>query len=306
MKIRVAIIGYGAVAAIHAQGLCGEPGVKLASVFGPRREKAEQFASAHGIPHLGESVEQAVSLADVAIVASPTALHFAQARQCLCAGVHTLVEMPPCESAREAQELAELAQTQRVRLACAHTSRYLVPYARLAASLRAGELGAVQDVHYVRHHPLRERSWTDDALLHHAAHPIDLLLDWFGGIRPLACVTLPEVRHAQTVSLLAELANGAPAAISVTYASRLPHTRLHIVGAQHTLETDGFSYIRSDLARLDFRGDEQALYEKAIHDQDVDFLSSCRAARGGVAWEEAVRLIQTVNRFQVLAGRALG
>jgi 2-hydroxy-4-carboxymuconate semialdehyde hemiacetal dehydrogenase len=306
MSIRVAIIGYGAVAAVHAQGLGQERDVELVSVFGRKREKVSQFASAHGIPHLGDTLEQAVALADAAIVASPTALHFEQARQCLRAGVHTLVEMPPCVSAQEAQELAALAQQQGVRLSCAHTSRYLAPYARITASLRAGELGAIQDVHYVRHHQLRERSWTDDALLHHAAHPIDLLLHWFEGLEPLACVTLPQVRNAQTVSLLGKLPHGAPAALTVTYASRLPHTRMYIVGAQHTLETDGFSYIRSDLASLEYQGEEQAAYEQAIHDQDMDFLRSCHEPRGGVPWEETVRLMQTVNRFQELANLGIG
>jgi 2-hydroxy-4-carboxymuconate semialdehyde hemiacetal dehydrogenase len=306
MKIRVAIIGYGAVAAVHAQGLGQERDVELVSVFGRKREKVSQFASAYGIPHFGETLEQTVALADAAIVASPTALHFEQARQCLRAGVHTLVEMPPCVSAQEAQELATLARQRGLRLSCAHTSRYLAPYARITTSLRAGELGAIQNVQYVRHHKLRERSWTDDALLHHSAHPIDLLLHWFEGLEPLACVTLPQVRDAQTVSLLGKLPNGAPAAVTVTYASRLPHTRMYIVGAQHALETDGFSYIHSDLESLEYQGEEQAAYEQAIHDQDADFLRSCHEPRGGVAWEESVRLMQTVNRFQELANREIG
>jgi predicted dehydrogenase len=62
MKIRVAIIGYGAVAAVHALGLSQERDVELVSVFGRKREKVSQFASTHGIPHLGETLEQAVAL----------------------------------------------------------------------------------------------------------------------------------------------------------------------------------------------------------------------------------------------------
>ncbi|MGO8736364.1 MAG: Gfo/Idh/MocA family protein [Terriglobia bacterium] len=302
MSIRVAMIGYGAVAAVHARGLREEPDVELVAVFGVRREAVRQFASVYGIPHISKTVEEAVALADLAIVCSPSPLHFAQARQCLSGGVHTLVEMPPCETAKEAAELAELARTRGVRVSCAHTSRYLVPYSRIEASLRANELGAIQEVHYVRHHKLRERTWRDDALLHHAAHAIDLLIHWFGGVAPLACIALPQVRNAQTVTLLGKLPNGAPATITVTYASRLPHMSMYIVGERHTLETDGFSYIRSDLEKLQFKGEEQVLYEKAIHDQDLDFLRSCREKRGGVAWQEAMRLIETVNRFQDLGG----
>jgi 2-hydroxy-4-carboxymuconate semialdehyde hemiacetal dehydrogenase len=297
------MVGHGGVGAIHAARLRGEPDVELVTVFGVEREPAKQFASANAIPHVSETLAEAVSLAEAAIICSPSPVHFEQARECLSGGVHTLVEMPPCETTQEAEELAELARTQEVRLSCAHTSRYLVPYSRIEASLRANELGAIQEVHYVRHHRLRERAWTDDALLHHAAHPIDLLIHWFGGLVPLACVAVPQVRNAQTVALLGKLPNGAPATVSVTYASRLPHVRMHIVGDRHTLETDGFSYIRSDLDSLQFNGEEQALYEKAVHDQDLDFLRSCRGERGGVAWQEAMRLIKTVNRFQELGNR---
>lgn len=300
MGIRVAMIGYGAVAAVHARGLREEPDVELVAVFGVRREAAHQFASAYGIPRVSETVEETVAMADAAIVCSPSPLHFAQARQCLSGGVHTLVEMPPCETAKEAAELAEVARTRGVRVSCAHTSRYLVPYSRVEEALRANELGAIQEVRYMRHHRLRERTWTDDALLHHAAHAIDLLIHWFRAVVPLACVAMPQVRNAQTVALLGKLPNGAPATISVTYASRLPHMSMYIVGERHTLETDGFSYVRSDLEKLQFKGEEQLLYEKAIHDQDLDFLRSCRDKRGGVPWQEAMRLIETVNRFQEL------
>jgi 2-hydroxy-4-carboxymuconate semialdehyde hemiacetal dehydrogenase len=300
MSIRVALIGGGGVGSIHAGQLAAEAGVELASVFSPHREMATQFASTYGIKQVSATLAGAISLADMAIVCSPSPLHFEQASECLKMGVHTLVEMPPCETLADAEELARLAEKHGVRLGCAHTSRYLVPYVRIAASIRKSELGPIQTVSYVRHHKLRERAWVDDALLHHAAHPIDLLIHWFGGILPRGCVALPQVRNAQSVSLLAKLQNGAPATVSVTYASHLPHVRMLIVGERHTIETDGFSYIRSDLANLQFDGQEQATYERAIHDQDVEFLRACRGERNGVKWQEAVELLKTVNRFQEL------
>jgi predicted dehydrogenase len=215
-------------------------------------------------------------------------------------GVHTLVEMPPCETVKEAEELSEIARRLGARVQCAHTTRYLAPYRRIGESIRSGELGVVQQVEFVRHHKLKERAWTDDALLHHAAHPIDLILSWFGGIAPIGCVALPRARGAQTVSLLGSLPTGAPATISITFASKLPHMRMLIVGDRHTVETDGFSYVRSDLDHLNFSIPETQSYEKGIHDQDVDFLHSCAGKETGIDWQEAVKLIGIVNRFQDL------
>jgi len=104
MAIRVAMIGYGAVGSIHAAKLRKEPDVQLVSVYGPKGEKASSFASTHGIPRACGSVAEALSDADAAIICSPSTAHFEQARECLEHGIHTLVEMPPCENAAEAEE----------------------------------------------------------------------------------------------------------------------------------------------------------------------------------------------------------
>ena len=303
VAMRVAMIGYGAVGSVHASQLAAERGVNLVTVFGPKREKASAFASAHRIKHVSETLEEAISHADAAIVCSPSYLHYRQALECLQLGVHTLVEMPPCETVEQAEALGELAQDRGVRLECAHTSRYLAPYARITAGIRTSELGPIQEINYVRHHRLRDRSWTDDAMLHHAAHPIDLLLDWFEDLTPRGCVALPQVFNAQTVSMLCKLSNGAPATISITYASRLPHVRMLIVGDQHTVETDGFSYIRSDLKHLEFNDAEQLTYERAIHDQDIAFLSACGGKRAGIDWKETLKLMRIINCFQRLGNQ---
>lgn len=298
--MKVAMIGHGFVGSVHASQLVSEKWVELTSVFGIERDKTVEFAAAYGIKNVCGSLKEAVSHAEAAIVCSPSAVHYQQACECVQYGVHTLVEMPPCETAGEAEALGQAAARQGVRLQCAHTCRYLAPYMRVRESIRSGELGAVQQVDFVRHHKLKDRAWTDDALLHHSAHPIDLMLDWFGGITPVGCVALPRARGAQTVSLLSSLPSGAPATIAMTFASKMPHVRMHIVGERHTLETDGFSYVRSDLDHLQLTVPELATYEKGIHDQDVEFLRSCLGERPGINWQEAVNLIRTVNAFQNL------
>jgi 2-hydroxy-4-carboxymuconate semialdehyde hemiacetal dehydrogenase len=301
MTLKVAMIGYGAVGSIHADQLAAEPGVELRAVYGPKPEKSAAFASAHGIKRACTTIAQAVAGADVAIVCSPSALHFQQAFECLDHGVHTLVELPPCATTAEAEALGEVARRRGVLVGCAHTSRFVAPYARIREIIRANVLGPLQEFNYTRHHQLRERSWADNALLHHAAHPVDILLDWCGGLEPQGCVAMPDAQHAQTVALLAKLPSGGPATITVSYTSRLPHIRMLVVGEHHTLETDGFTYLRSDLADLQFAGDAQQVYEQAIRDQDREFLRACGGQSGFVPWEETLKLIRAMDRFQALA-----
>ena len=46
--MRIALIGYGAVAAVHARGLVDAPDTRLVAVIGPDLAKAQAFARTHG------------------------------------------------------------------------------------------------------------------------------------------------------------------------------------------------------------------------------------------------------------------
>jgi predicted dehydrogenase len=272
-RLRIAFIGHGAVGSVHARRLTNSPGVTLAAVFGPDRELAEAFASSHRVMQVCNTIEEAISHADLAIICSPSPLHYQQAHECLTFGVNT------------------------AKLQCAHSSRYLTPYRRITECIQKQTLGAVQQILYLRHMSPRKRDWDDDALLHHSAHPLDLLLYWFGDLVPKGCVVLPRRENPRSVSLLAELPNGAPATISVSYSSRLPQARLFIVGEHHTVETDGFGFLRSDLEQLNLTVAGVETYEQAIGEQDVEFVHACEGGKQSIEWAETIRLLRTLNRF---------
>jgi len=302
MKIRVAIIGCSAVGSIHAAKLAKELGVEVTAVYSRDAERASSFASRHGIRTSCSSIAEAAREADVAMICSSTAMHFEQARECLRAGLHTLVELPPCGESSEVEELGALADKQGVLLGCAHTSRYLLPYTMIQAALDAGSIGEIQEISYVRYLQLRaSRTWNDNALLHHAAHAIDLVLRWCGTLDPVACIVFPDADSAQTASMLARLPSGKPISITVSYGARLPVADMVVAGANHTIETDGFSILRSDLEGLQCSGNEHAVYEQAIHDQDMQFIRACRGEDRFIPWAETVKLIRVINQFQSLS-----
>ncbi|HMJ63231.1 MAG TPA: Gfo/Idh/MocA family oxidoreductase [Bryobacteraceae bacterium] len=293
--MRVALIGYGAVAAVHAGCLKGH--TELATVCGPDRRKAEAFAELHGIRHADTNLKEALGRADTAIVCSPSPLHYEQAREALHAGVHLLIELPACTSNAEAEDLAMLAGKRRLVLQCAHTSRYLEAYRLFSGWMQAGALGDIRHLHYVRSIPPRKRSWTDDALWHHAAHALDLFLLWFGSLEPLSCAAHPGVPGAQDLSLTALTPGKAPVAVSISYTSQLPETEMTVIGANHTVVTDGFTYISSDDAQFTWQGCEQEVYESAIQAQDTEFYEACRGGQTGVPWNQTIRLTNCVSDF---------
>lgn len=294
---QIAIIGYGAIAALHAAKLRAFSNVTVGSVFGPDPEKAVAFAKSHDIRRSANDLGEALKGMDAAVICSPSEHHVSQAQVALERVPAVLVELPACGSASEAETLAEAAARRNARLHCAHTSRYLEPYRRVDRWLKDDQIGFVSQVRYARSIPARAKSWVDDALVHHASHPLDLLLAWFGDLLPRSGVVLPIDGPPHDVSLLAALRNGAPVSVSISYRSHLPVASTTLIGSKHTVETDGFSYIQSD--REDFNGkwDAQIEYEAAIAEQDHAFL-----AGEGVPWPETIRLASLVDEFRKLAG----
>jgi len=281
----IVIQGYGAVASIHARQLMQRGAARLVAVCGPNFEKARRFAEEHGIPAACTEVPEA----DVVIVCSPSSLHVQHALEAMRRGSSVLVELPPCATYAEAETLARVSRESNCRLACAHTSRYLEPYRRIERALSV--LGPVRHVSYVRHLLPRERSWTDDALLHHAQHPLDLLLKWFGEVRAAGFAT----GCPQDVALAAEMPGKAPASIDISYSAHLPFTRMTLIARDGTVSTDGFSYLESNIEALNWNGDPQETYERAIGDQDAAFLNG-----DGVPWEETLRVTALVEAFRRL------
>jgi predicted dehydrogenase len=83
MATKVAMVGHGYVGSIHASQLVSEKWVDLAAGFGIEREKTLEFARTYGIKRVSDSLKEAASFADAAIVCSPSPVHYQQARECL-------------------------------------------------------------------------------------------------------------------------------------------------------------------------------------------------------------------------------
>jgi len=303
MAVEVGLAGYGAVAEVHARRLRRDSSARMAAVFGPDLKKAEAFARRMEIPRATDRFEELIEVSEAVIVASPTACHFEQVRVALGRGRAVLVELPPCTSAAEAERLAEEAARSGAVLQCAHTSRYLAPYERVREEIASGRLGAILAVDYTRCLKPRERSWQDDALLHHTAHAVDLFLDWFGECVPLAALTCPTEPPRRLVALLARGGAAGEIALSayLSYSSPWPRAETVIDGESGALVTDGFRYLRRNGVETLLELDPEETYESAIERQDRAFVAACRGEPAGIGWPETVRLMRRLDRLAELA-----
>ncbi|MEJ8641140.1 Gfo/Idh/MocA family oxidoreductase [Streptomyces sp. MS1.HAVA.3] len=98
--LRIAVVGYGQVARLHAEITLAESQI-LHRVVGRDPDRTAAFAKEFDIAHHGTSLDEALTddAVDAVILGSPNDVHADQARRCILAGKPVLVEIPLAMSA---------------------------------------------------------------------------------------------------------------------------------------------------------------------------------------------------------------
>ena len=135
---------------------------------------------------------------DIVEICTPSALHYAQAKQALEAGKHVVVDKPFAATEKEAKELFDLAEAQGVTVQCYQNRRFDSDYLTAKQVLASGKLGRVFEVvtsyDYFRPHQMDGQAYdkVNSAAYGHATHCLDQLIAWFGA---------PDHFHAETRQL---------------------------------------------------------------------------------------------------------
>src|SRR5262249_14312800 len=121
--VRLAVIGVGHLGRHHARAGAPLPGVEVAGVLDPHNGWAEAAAREFGLKTLADLAAVA-SVAEAAVVATPTVSHAEIASELLEKGVDVLVEKPMTASLEEADGLVALARAKGRILAVGHIERH--------------------------------------------------------------------------------------------------------------------------------------------------------------------------------------
>lgn len=133
-RVRLAVIGVGYLGRIHARLARDFPGWQLCGVVDPQPQARQAAQAELGVPTFS-NVSELPGAVEAAIVATPSATHYAVASQLLSRGVHLLVEKPLTLSVADAQDLIRQAeQTQRI-LHVGHVERFNPAFAVLRPHL---------------------------------------------------------------------------------------------------------------------------------------------------------------------------
>jgi len=145
--LNVAIVGYGRIAAEHAQWIRAA-GLNISAVFDPTPARLA-VAAAAGLPvapTLAPTLAAALATADAALISTPTSLHADHATAALLAGKHVMVEKPMALDHAQSLALCELAEKLGKTLSVFHCRRWDEDFLAVRSLLSAGTLGKVFNI----------------------------------------------------------------------------------------------------------------------------------------------------------------
>ena len=117
-KIRFGVVGTNFITDWVIAGAREDARFELAAVCSRTKERAEEFAAKHNIPHIFTSLEEmaASDKVDAIYIASPNYAHAEQSILCMNNGKHVLCEKPMAANAREARRMVVCSRKNGVTL----------------------------------------------------------------------------------------------------------------------------------------------------------------------------------------------
>jgi predicted dehydrogenase len=123
MKIRVAVIGVGALGKHHARILAALPAVELVGIVDVNEARAREIGALVNAPAFTNASDVLGSV-DAITIAVPTESHLSVAVPFLQRGIGVLVEKPLARNADEAQQMIDEAAKSGAVFGVGHTERF--------------------------------------------------------------------------------------------------------------------------------------------------------------------------------------
>lgn len=206
--LRLALVGFGAIAASYVAALRGQPALRPVAVVDPDAAARARATAALDVPAFAdlETLLGAVPRPDAALVAAPPAHHEPLTVRLLGNGLHVLCEKPFAVSVAEARRMLAAARTADRRLVLCSKFRYVAGVQRARQLVAEGAVGDVvrYENAFCSHVDMTQR-WNGrravaggGVLIDNGSHAFDLARCLLG---PLARVTAVFGANAQALEV---------------------------------------------------------------------------------------------------------
>ncbi|HVU14028.1 MAG TPA: Gfo/Idh/MocA family oxidoreductase, partial [Phototrophicaceae bacterium] len=143
-KLRLALVGTGYIAKIHAQA-ARQAQLDLVAVVNHSQPSMRRFADQFALERCYTSLDDLIGAGGVDAISinSPNYLHAPQTIRALEAGIHVMVEKPMALNAVEAEQMLRASETSGAKLMVAHCWRFDEEVRWLKQRLDAGLIGSI-------------------------------------------------------------------------------------------------------------------------------------------------------------------
>ncbi len=181
--LKIAIVGCGYWGPNLARNIAANKRMSLAAICDLSTEILDEFRMRYPEVMTYESIETALADDDIdaVVIATPSGLHYEQARAALKAGKHVLVEKPLAHTMAEGTDLVAAAAARGLILMVGHTFLYNNIVHDVRNRIEVGELGDVLYAYAQRLNLGRFRR-DSDVVWTLAPHDVSILNYWFGAV----------------------------------------------------------------------------------------------------------------------------
>lgn len=247
---RVLLVGFGSAGrGIHAP-LLAAAGAAPSVVVSSNPERIAQVRAdlpgAEVVATLDDALSGAAASGvgfDLAVIASPSGVHAANALACVEAGLPVVVDKPLAVDARQAAQVVDAATAAEVPLTVFQNRRWDAENLTLAALLGSGELGVVHrfERRWERWRPVPKDRWRENApaelgggmLLDLGTHLVDSAVRLFGPIRSVyAEVSTWTTTAEDEIFLAVEHVDGVRSHLTASSVAGAPGPRTRVLGSR--------------------------------------------------------------------------
>ena len=198
----VAVIGLGAIGAAHVEAVLKAPSLRLAAVVDVDADRAAEVAARTGSRSFASiaALLEAGNI-DLAIIATPDAMHLEAVREVAAAGKNILLEKPIATTVEDGRAILDLVEASGIKFSVGHCLRFDPKYVELRNRIRAGELGEIATLYARRQNQVgvvERLKGRVSSLLFLGVHDIDIV-NWYMDSPPVAvyCASTSRVMKAK-------------------------------------------------------------------------------------------------------------
>lgn len=276
--MKIAMLGSGFIARFYADALHAHRRVdRIITVHSRNPENARRFAQDYGLPHVADSMKEAVAHpeVDVVIISLPNDLHETAVELCARHRKNVLCTKPLGRTAEEAFRMLRLVEDAGIFGGYLEDLCYTPKFLKAVEKISAGDIGKVLWAKSRETHPGPHSDWFWDkaksgggAIIDLACHCIEISRGYIGkDIRPLEVMCWADTQmhpiEAEDHAIgLVKYANGAIGQFEVSWCFRGGmDLRDEVMGTEGTVWIN--SFLRTGFDMFTLGGDEGYVAEKA-------------------------------------------